>query len=348
VAPNSRFGLALSAEYYAQTNHAPEAEELLTRLTRDNPDEVDSALAVAAIRKRAGKADEALAVLEAFHQRHPAEPLAVAALVGYYDGSNHPERSVALLDKCRAANPDSEVFLRLGAEELAAQGHNQEAEALLRQGLERFPASDDLLAALARFLHGRERAADVVPVVQSFIARNGATTERLYLLVNFLEESGQRPAVIPLLQRILTVMPDHTGANNDLGFFWADGGTHLDEALHMINRALDNEPNNSAFRDSLGWVYYKRGQFAKAIEELTQAVSLPRGQQVEGFSHLADALYRAGRQDEARERYEQAKALLDQPDQPAHTAPAGVHVLAALQQMKNGGAVETAPLGKAE
>jgi hypothetical protein len=51
-------------------------------------------------------------------------------------------------------------------------------------------------------------------------------------------------------------LSDDAGADNDLGFLWADANKHLDRALKMIVTAVAAEPENRAYRDSLGWVYY--------------------------------------------------------------------------------------------
>ena len=57
------------------------------------------------------------------------------------------------------------------------------------------------------------------------------------------------------LQQVLDEYPDDVEANNDLGFLWADENKHLDRALKMIVAAIAAEPENRAYRDSLGWIY---------------------------------------------------------------------------------------------
>ncbi len=344
--PTSRYGQSMNAEYLLANGHSTEAEQLLIHLLAQTPNDPDVTVQLAALYKKASRADDAIALLQEYLKRNKPEPVVVDGLAGLYDLANRKNDGLALYEKYYKQNLDSELWLRLYAAALARQGHNNDAEALLRQGLERYPKSLDMVLLLAEFLQTNDRTADAVPVLRHFIDSNGVTTDRLYLLVHYLEDSNQHDQAVTTLQRILAIMPDHTGANNDLGYFWADLGIHLNQAEQLINRALDNEPNNAAFLDSIGWVHYKKGQFTKAVEELTQAVSHPEGQDPELLTHLGDALYRVGRRDEARERYEQAKSQFDQLDKVLQKAPLAARINNALRQFREGSKVDTAEVGK--
>ncbi len=81
-------------------------------------------------------------------------------------------------------------------------------------------------------------------------------------------------------------MPDNVGENNDLGYFWADAGIHLEQAEPMIRKALENKPDDPAFLDSLGWVYYKQGKFAEAADLIQRAAAMPGGTDPEVLQHL--------------------------------------------------------------
>ena len=70
--------------------------------------------------------------------------------------------------------------------------------------------------------------------------------------------------------------PENAAALNYLGYTWAEQGIHLDEAEQLILRALAIEPNDGFYIDSLGWVYYQRGEYMQAIQHLERAVELGR------------------------------------------------------------------------
>ncbi len=101
------------------------------------------------------------------------------------------------------------------------------------------------------------------------------------------------------LQQVLDEYPDDVGANNDLGFLWADENKHLDRALKMIAAAVAAEPENRAYRDSLGWVFYRLGRFPEAVAELEKAVD---EKQPDGtvLDHLGDAYEKLGRRKPGR------------------------------------------------
>ena len=117
------------------------------------------------------------------------------------------------------------------------------------------------------------------------------------------------------LQQVLDEYPDDVEANNDLGFLWADENKHLDRALKMIAAAVAAEPENRAYRDSLGWIFYRLGRFPEAVAELEKAVD---EKQPDGtiLDHLGDAYEKLGRHDQAVAAWQRAKAALEKDKEP--------------------------------
>jgi len=74
-------------------------------------------------------------------------------------------------------------------------------------------------------------------------------------------------------RKALTIDPHNPGVLNYLGYMLADQGEKLPEALKMIQEAVDLEPQNYAYLDSLGWAYFKTGQYPQAEENLRKAIS---------------------------------------------------------------------------
>src|SRR6185295_2325210 len=101
------------------------------------------------------------------------------------------------------------------------------------------------------------------------------------------------------LEQVLDEFPEHVGAMNDLGYLWIDQHKHLNRGLALIRRAIQAEPDNKAYLDSLGWAYYHLGQYQAAVEVLEKSAA---GDDPGGvvLDHLADAQYRLGQVDKAR------------------------------------------------
>ena len=80
------------------------------------------------------------------------------------------------------------------------------------------------------------------------------------------------PRARPSWRPCSNATPTTPGVNNDLGYLYADQGKNLEKAEAMIRKAVQEEPDNCAYLDSLGWVLFKRGKVKEAVEPLEKAV----------------------------------------------------------------------------
>jgi tetratricopeptide (TPR) repeat protein len=120
------------------------------------------------------------------------------------------------------------------------------------------------------------------------------------------EQDGQWKKAEADLQAALAFQPDHPYVLNYLGYAWADQGTHLQEALEMIEKAVELRPGDGYITDSLGWVYYRMGRYKDAVPYLEQAVELmPYDPTIN--DHLGDAYWKVGRRLEAEFQWRRAK-----------------------------------------
>ena len=92
--------------------------------------------------------------------------------------------------------------------------------------------------------------------------------------------------------------PEHGPALNYLGYMLAERGERLTESVDLIKRALQTEPDNGSYLDSLGWAYFKDGKFDLAAEQLKRAADQMITNSVVQ-DHYGDVLFRLGRFDEA-------------------------------------------------
>lgn len=126
-----------------------------------------------------------------------------------------------------------------------------------------------------------------------------------------LQDAERETALIETTRRLLEMQPRDPGLNNDLGYTLIDRGENLIGALNMVKLAVAAEPLNAAYLDSLGWGYYKLGDFENAQRYLSRAVKLRAGQDPILYDHLGDAEYRLGNEAAAREHWEKALADLE-------------------------------------
>lgn len=222
-----------------------------------------------------GKRREALELIRGVSRRAPAERSLKLTEAIVLSELNRAEESTELLrgmltGTADAAAEDAGIYLVLSSVQLQA-GQAKEAEASARKALELNPGEADVLLQLSSVLDH----------------------------VKKYDESER------LLRELLEREPDNAMALNNLGYFWAEQGTQLPEALALIERAVAIEPLNGSFLDSLGWVLFKLNQPAKAREQFEKALQFSRRNPTL-HEHLGDALLKLGNPAEARRAWEKA------------------------------------------
>ncbi|HVR39479.1 MAG TPA: tetratricopeptide repeat protein, partial [Thermoanaerobaculia bacterium] len=126
------------------------------------------------------------------------------------------------------------------------------------------------------------------------------------------ERSGDRPAAEKAFLSILEKHPEHGATLNYLGYMWAEGGVNLDRAQEMLTRAVTQDPRNGAYIDSLGWVYFRKGDLENAEKLLNDATHLlPRDATV--HEHLGDVYAKRGDDARALKLYRVALTLEPEP-----------------------------------
>jgi len=106
-------------------------------------------------------------------------------------------------------------------------------------------------------------------------------------------------------RKVIESNPNDAPALNYLGYMLADRGVRLDEATSLINRAVKQEPNNGAYLDSLGWVYYKQNKLTEAEEYMRKAVE-HEGNDPTILSHMGDVYLKLGQTEHAAELFERS------------------------------------------
>ncbi|MBT4908349.1 MAG: tetratricopeptide repeat protein, partial [Rhodospirillaceae bacterium] len=148
-----------------------------------------------------------------------------------------------------------------------------------------------------------ERYAEAVVAYDAAVARTGALVPRHWFLLYSRGVSLERTkewarAEADFLQA-LELSPDQPLVLNYLGYSWLEQGMHLERAQAMIEKAVSLRPNDGYIVDSLGWAFYRLGDYDRAVRQLERAVELMPNDPVIN-DHLGDALRQAGRRLEAR------------------------------------------------
>lgn len=111
------------------------------------------------------------------------------------------------------------------------------------------------------------------------------------------------------LRACLALRPDDHNTMNTLGYLFADADVRLEEAETLVVKALELDPNNPFYLDSLGWVYYRRAEYDKAIEYIRRALFGMQSDDPTLRDHLGDAYAGAGELEKALAEWEKALRL---------------------------------------
>ena len=116
------------------------------------------------------------------------------------------------------------------------------------------------------------------------------------------------------LQKALQLSPNQALTLNYLGYTWIDHNRNLQQGLGLIKKAVSLKPDDGYIVSSLGWAFYRLGNFKEAVKHLERAVEL-RPEDATLNDHLGDAYWRVKREREARFQWDQALSLKPEPDE---------------------------------
>jgi tetratricopeptide (TPR) repeat protein len=171
---------------------------------------------------------------------------------------------------------------------------------LARETFAQKPEDPDAAITLADLLRADEHYDESAKVLDTLIASKSGTADwkLYYMRATDFEESGRWADAERDLQVALKLRPDEPDLLNFLGYSWIDRGVRLPEAIAMVKKAVKLEPQSGAMIDSLGWGYYRMGDYPSAVTQLEAAVVLEPGDP-DVNNHLGDAYWRVGRKVEA-------------------------------------------------
>jgi tetratricopeptide (TPR) repeat protein len=150
-------------------------------------------------------------------------------------------------------------------------------------------------------------------VLMQGLENNPHDEDLLYQVGALYDLMGDHDLAVAQMGKILAQNPKSARALNFIGYSWADRGLRLDEAEKLIRHALELEPDNGAIIDSLGWVFYQRKDYKKALNYLVQAIDkMPEDPEI--LTHLGDVYSVQGQKKKALEYYRKAlESLKDNP-----------------------------------
>lgn len=210
-----------------------------------------------------------------------------------------------------AKYPDDDAIRTSQALLLGENDQTDEAVKLLQTDLKGTPADREIYLNLSQVYERGRRYADAEQAARKAESYAGdpRDNEVAWLMLGAVyERQKQYDKAEDEFKKVLDVNPKNAQVLNYYGYMLADRGVRLEEAQDLIQRAVDEEPFNGAYLDSLGWVYFKENKLDEAEAMLRKAVEHePHDPTIR--SHLGDILAKQGHMDQAAAEWE--KSLME-------------------------------------
>ena len=163
---------------------------------------------------------------------------------------------------------------------------------------EKWPNNKFLLYRLADYYKSNKQYDKSIKIYQKIINIYGNNDRDLFLYASNLDKVGKWKEAKILFLKLLKRNPKDTYTLNYVSYKLALKNQDLEFALSLIKKALDLDPNNAFFLDTIGWIEFKRTNYNEAVFYLEKSVAiLPKSSEI--LDHLGDCYLMLGRKDEA-------------------------------------------------
>jgi len=263
-------------------------------------------------------ANRGLAYLQLALYLEPTNALVLLSLGDLYEAMKKPDLAIKTFDRVPATSPlkrNAEIQMGLDLDSL---DRTDEARKHLEKLIAAKPDDTEAMIALGNILRERKVYDGCADNYGKAIAQLTNPAEGNWTLFYFrgicFERAKQWPKAEADFKRALQLKPDQPNVLNYLGYSWVDQGIHLDEGMDMIKRSVEQRPDDGYIVDSLGWAYYRIGNYEEAVKNLERAVGLkPVDPTIN--DHLGDVYWKVDRGLEAKFQWSHARDLMPEPDE---------------------------------
>jgi tetratricopeptide (TPR) repeat protein len=233
-----------------------------------------------------------------------ASRVAVQVIETYRIGRDY-KKAAEEADAANKKFPNDRVIRSVRASLLADVGRGEEAVAETKKLID---GKDDREAyiSLAQVYEKLKNYPEMAKAIDEAAKRSDSKEEKetiAFMRGAMYEKLKKFDQAEAEFRKVLEGNPASASALNYLGYMLADRGVRLQEAQQMISKALDTDPNNGAYLDSLGWVYYRMDKLPEAESHLRRAMER-YSKDPTVHDHLGDVLFKQGKLKEAITQWE--------------------------------------------
>ena len=254
-----------------------------------------------------GQGEKAIAAFEEARRIAPTDP----AIAGYLIEANiSAKKYAAAVDVAKSAltqHPNDLRLTRLQAQALRHDGKADAGIALLEEAVKYHAEDPVAYISLAQAYSEAERGVQAVKVLQDAQGKFPSDDGIAFELGTVLDKQKKFAEAESAFRQVLSRNPENAIALNYLGYMLAERGERLDESVSYLTKALQVEPENPSYLDSLGWAYFKADKLDLAETNLKRAADQLKTNSVIQ-EHYGQVLFKLGRYDEAIAAWSRALA----------------------------------------
>lgn len=281
-------------------NHTDLAREQLQWLSEKNPEDAEITLAIGLLATEMGDFDITETSFKKALSLGYKDTNAVHFHLGQiYEETKRPDMAMASYQMVKSGGRHLPAQIRY-ADLLALKGHLKEA----REHLQKLPAANDqqaahLILAEAQILRRSKAHKEVFDLLSDGLKKLPDYPELLYDRALAADKLGKFNILEQDLRKLIKLKPENAHAYNALGYSLAERGAQLPEALKLIRKAVELSPEDPYIMDSLGWVYYRMGNFVEGLNYLNLAFAARPDPEI--AAHLGEVLWAKGAKDDAKD-----------------------------------------------
>jgi tetratricopeptide (TPR) repeat protein len=261
-----------------------------------------------------GRNMEALKSLEKALELNPTQTETLALMVGIFAEEKRYTDAHRLCQGHRAKvarYPSTLAYVAFLEGNIALEeGDSKRAEQFYQEAIESYPSSLHPYEALAQLYINEGRSIEAIERYEAVLRKNSNHLPATMGLGTLHYKRGDTKKAEPHFRKALKIQPDFAPAANYLAMILAGEEGNIDEALDFAKMARQKMPRSASVIDTLGWVYYLKGRYPKAISELQTAATLEPTNPVIHY-HLAMAFYKNKQTKEARDLLNKALEMND-------------------------------------
>jgi tetratricopeptide (TPR) repeat protein len=261
-----------------------------------------------------GRWDDAVTAFSELKAVNPDDGRADEMIVETYRGSKNLDKALEYCEQALKQSPENRQLQVLHADIIAEKGRVNEGIQALQKLTKGDDKDLDVLSRMANIYQKAKQYNQAENVVHTAVQRFPNDEQAYFLQGSIYEKQKKYADAEQAFRKALEIKMDDPAILNYLGYMLANRGVKLEEAVELTQKAVDQEPINGAYLDSLGWAYYRLNKLDLAEEYLKKALIFA-GTDATVNDHMGDLYYKTQRYEMAKAAWTRSVQLSDDPEE---------------------------------